>query len=335
MDRIRWGVLGPGNIAQSFVRGLAALDDHRLVAAGSRDASRAQAFVDRFGTRAGGGTGYGSYTELVEAPEVEAVYVATPHTFHCEHAILALRAGKAVLCEKPLCVNRRQGEALVAASAESDSFLMEAMWTRFLPAVDQAMTWIEDGAIGKVRMLSCDFGFRCAWRPESRLLDPALGGGALLDVGVYTVALASLLFGHEPVALSAQGHIGATGVDEQCALLLRYAGGELAVLRSAIRTASPCLARIEGTDGCIILPTFWRASAATLERVGKKAVTVRAPFAGNGYEYQAAEVARCLRAGLRESPRMSHAESLGILGIMDRARAEMGLQYLCEAGDAG
>lgn len=330
MDRIRWGVLGPGNIARSFARSLAALDDHQLVAAGSRDAARAQAFVDRFGT----GTGYGSYAELVEAPTIDAIYVATPHTFHREHATLALRAGKAVLCEKPLCVDRRQGEALVRASIESDSFLMEAMWTRFLPAVDQAMAWIGDGAIGEVRMLSCDFGFRCAWNPEHRLLDPELAGGALLDVGVYTVALASLLFGHEPVTLSAQGHIGASGVDEQCALLLRYAGGELAVLRSAIRTATSHAARIEGTEGCILLPAFWRATAATLERVGEKAVTVQAPFTANGYEYQAAELGRCLRAGLRESPRMRHAESLGILGILDRARAEMGLRYPCETGEA-
>ncbi len=331
MDLIRWGVLGPGNIARTFARGLSALDDHIVVAAGSRDEARAQAFTDRHGTSTG--IGYGSYAALVESPEVDAIYVATPHPFHREHATLALRAGKAVLCEKPLCVNRHQGEALVAASVDSGSFLMEAMWTRFLPAVDQVLAWIQDGAIGDVRMLSCDVGFRCPWRPESRLLDPALAGGALLDVGVYTVAMASLLFGHEPLSTRAQGHIGASGVDEQCALLLRYAGGELAVLRSAIRTNTPHVARIEGTEGCITLPAFWRATTATLERPREKAVTVRAAFTANGYEYEAAEVARCLRAGLIESPRMCHAESLGILTIMDQARAEMGLSYPCEAGD--
>lgn len=327
MDTIRWGVLGPGNIAKQFARGLKAWDDHQLVAAGSRDAARAQAFVDEFGH----GKGYGSYDELVAAEDVDAIYVATPHTLHREHAELALRAGKAVLCEKPLTVNRAQAERLVAASAESGSFLMEAMWSRFLPAMQHAMRWIEEGSIGEPRMVSADFGFRCGWNPEGRLLNPALAGGGLLDVGVYTIAMASLVLGHEPVAISAQGHLGETGVDEQNALLLRYRGGELAVLRSGVRTGTAHLAQIDGTEGRITIPAFWHTTTATLHKHGGEPETVEMPHAANGYEYEAAEVARCLRAGLRESPKMTHAESLGIMAIMDEARSQMGLRYPFES----
>jgi dihydrodiol dehydrogenase / D-xylose 1-dehydrogenase (NADP) len=232
-----------------------------------------------------------------------------------------------VLCEKPLCVNAQQGERLVAAAQASDSFLMEAMWMRFLPAVEQAMAWVREGAIGEPRLLSCDFGFRCGWNPESRLLDPQLAGGGLLDVGVYTVAMASLLFGHEPVGISAQAHLGASGVDEQCALLLRYGGGELALLAAAVQTNTPHLARIDGSAGRITIPAFWHATSATLHRNGQEPETVERPFDANGYEYEAAEVGRCLRQGLRESPRMTHVESLGILRIMDQARAQIGLVY--------
>lgn len=323
MDRINWGVIGPGRIARQFARGLAAWDDHHLVAAGSREVARAQAFLDEFD----GGRAHTGYEALVADEGVDAIYVATPHPQHAEHAALALRAGKAVLCEKPLCVNQAQGETLVAAARASGSFLMEAMWTRFLPAIEQAMTWLRDGAIGEPRLLSCDFGFRGGWDPESRLLDPALAGGGLLDVGVYTVAMATLVFGHQPVAISAQGHLGETGVDEQAALLLRYAGGELALLASAVRTGTPHLARIDGTEGRITIPGFWHATSATLERSDAEPETVERPFVANGYEYEAAELARCLRAGLGESPRMTHAESLGILAILDAARAQLGLAY--------
>lgn len=323
MQTIRWGVIGPGKIARQFAHGLKALHDHQLVAAGSRDAAKAQAFVDEFGR----GRGYGSYEELAAAADVDAIYVATPHPLHCSHAELALRAGKAVLCEKPLCVNAIEGEALVAASIESGSFLMEAMWTRFLPAVETAMAWVRDGAIGDARMLSCDFGFRCPWDPTSRALDPHLAGGGLLDVGVYTVAMASLLFGYEPTGISAQAHIGTSGVDEQCALLLRYGGGELALLASAVRTTTGHMARIDGSEGSITIPAFWHATTATLHRENREPVTVERPFAANGYEFEAAEVGRCLRQGLRESPRMTHGESLGILRIMDSARSQIGLCY--------
>jgi dihydrodiol dehydrogenase / D-xylose 1-dehydrogenase (NADP) len=327
MNTIRWGILGPGTIAKQFARGLAALNDHHLVAAGSRDVARAQAFLDEFAPKA---QAHGSYEALVNDPNIDAIYVATPHTSHREHAELALRAGKAVLCEKPLCVNLPQAQALVAAAKDSGSFLMEAMWTRFLPALEQAMEQVRSGVIGEPRMLTCDFGFRCGWNPEGRLLNPALAGGGLLDVGIYTVAMASLVFGHTPSSINAQAHIGESGVDEQAAIMLGYDSGQLAVLTSAVRTNTPHSARIDGTEGRITIPSFWRATSYTIERAGSDVETIQAPHGANGYEYEAAEVGRCLRQGVTESPRLTHAESLGIMAIMDQARAAVGLHYPCD-----
>ena len=323
MNTIRWGILGPGNIAHSFAKGLTAWDDHQLVAVASRSQEKAEAFSKVFNIE----NTYSSYDQLVNDKNIDAIYVATPHTFHREHAEMCLQAGKSVLCEKPLCINAKDAQALIDVAQNTQCFLMEAMWSRFLPAMEQAIAWVKSGAIGEPRMLTCDFGFRSEWDPEGRLLNPEFAGGGLLDVGVYTVALSSSVFGHTPVAISAQGHLGKTGVDEQCALLLRYEQGELGILSSAIQTNTPHTARIHGTEGSITLPDFWRATTVTLEQANKEPVTQTFPFIVNGYEYEAREVGKCIREGLLESPRVPHSETLKILKIMDTAREQMGLNY--------
>jgi predicted dehydrogenase len=200
---------------------------------------------------------------------------------------------------------------------------MEAMWARFNPVTVQVRRWIAEGRIGEPRMLAVDFGFRSAWNPEGRLLNPALAGGALLDVGVYVLAYASMIFGR-PAEIRATAHIGETGVDEQTAMVLKYPGGQLATLTCAVRTPSPQAARIDGTEGAIEIPAFWRAPAARLILPNQDPVEATGDF---GFRYEIAEAMSCLAAGQTESPNMPLDETLAIAETMDEVRRQIGLKY--------
>ncbi len=320
---IGWGILGPGTIARKFAADLAHLPDAVLVAAGSRSQQRADAFAEAFGAR----RAYDSYEDLMNDPDVDVIYVATPHPFHHAQTLNALRHGKAVLCEKPMAVNAQQVREMIDCAREESQFLMEAMWTRFLPVISNVRAWLDEGRIGDVRMLEADFGFRGPWRPEERWLNLELAGGALLDVGVYTVALAQMVFGQTPAEIEAVAHIGETGVDEQIAMVLGYPGGALALLSCAVRTDMPGVTFISGTHGTIRIPRFWEATSATLEVQGGDPVTISGE---SGYHFQAVEVMRCLRAGELESPIMSLDASLTVARIMDEVRDCIGLQYPME-----
>ena len=317
---VRWGIIGPGNIANTFAEGLALVPGSRLVAVASRSPDKAAAFAGKHGGR--GCTA----AELCAAGDVDAVYVATPHPQHHAAARLALASGKAVLVEKPITMNAAQLEDLIALATEHRVFLMEAMWSRFLPAARQVRTWLDAGAIGEPRLVSADFGFRCGWDPASRLLDRAQGGGALLDVGVYVLAFANLVFGPESQRVTGFAHIGESGVDEQAAMVVGWSGGRLATLSCAVRTSTPHLARISGTEGSIAVPDFWHATRAELH-AGTRDEVVDLPLRGNGFAYQIEEVARCLAAGLTESPIMPLADSLAIQRSMDALRGHWGLVY--------
>ena len=322
--KIRWGILGTGNIANKMADALKSLNEAELVAVGSRTQQKADAFGDRHGVP----RRHGSYQALANDPEVDIVYVCTPHTLHAENSLLCLDGGKAVLCEKPFTVNAAQARAVASRAREKGLFVMEAMWTRFLPAIRRCREIVRSGGIGEVRMLQADFGFRAGWDPQGRLLNPELGGGGLLDVGVYTVSLAHLLLG-TPARIESLAHIGETGVDEQSALLLGYPGGEIAILSSAVRTNTPHVAYVMGTEGMIRIPSFWCARELTLLAGGREE-RIEAGFSGNGFEFQAMEAMRCLREGLPESDTMPLDESIAIMETMDRARAQWGLRYPCE-----
>ncbi len=323
---VRWGILGTGSIAKQFARGLvSAPADAQLVAVGSRTAAAADAFAKEYPCRA-----HGSYAALCADPNVDAIYVASPHTSHREHALLAIANGKAVLVEKPFCVNASQTAEVIAAARTAGVFCLEAMWSRFLPTQRQAAAWLETKAIGEVRLVTADFGFRCGWDPASRLLDPQLAGGALLDVGIYTVALAALALRGAPTSIRATAVLGATGVDEQLGMTLGWANGSLANLTCAVRTSTKHDAVIYGTEGRIELPDFWHGTTATLHQDGKPAQTLQLPFVGNGYTHEAIEVSRCLRAGLRESPIVPLDESLRLMQVLDECRRQVGLVYPCE-----
>ncbi len=330
MKTIRWGILGLGNIAKAFVTGLRAVPDAQVVAVGSRSLIKAQAFAAEF-CPDHSVSAHGSYAALAADPAVDVIYIATPHPMHLADALLCLEAGKAVLCEKPIAVNAKQVEQMIAVARRKQVFLMEAMWTRFLPVMVQVRQWLQEGAIGQPRQVAADFGFRGPWEPDGRLLNPAYAGGALLDVGIYPIAFAAMVFGAQPQSIGGTAHIGTTGVDEQAAISLGYVGGGQAALRCAIQTETPQQARIDGTEGSIVLPNkFWQATTATLT-AGTRNETISLPHVANGYEYEAMEVGRCLRAGIMESPIMPLAESLALMRILDTLRQQWGLRYPMDA----
>jgi predicted dehydrogenase len=327
MDKIHWGILGTGNIAKQFARGLAVLPDAELAAVGSRSRVNTDAFGDEFNVP----HRYASYAALANAPDIDVVYVATPHSLHRDNSLLCLQAGKAVLCEKPFAINAAEAEEVVAIARERQLFLMEAMWTRFLPVLVETRQLLADGAIGDIRIITADFGFCASFNPQSRLFDPHLGGGALLDVGVYTVSLASMVFGSPPSRISSMAHLGQTGVDEQAAMILGYDQGQLAVLTTAIRTNTPQEATLNGTKGQIRIHTpWWKPDALTLSVQGQEDQIVHLPLEGNGYNYEAVEAMNCLRSGRAESDVMPLDETLAIMKTMDQIRAQWGLRYPME-----
>lgn len=321
---IRWGILGTGSIARQFARGLCAADGAELRAVGSRTSAAADAFGKEFGVS----RAHATYEALASDPEVDVVYIATPHPMHKENTILCLNAGKAVLCEKPFAVNARDAREMVQTARDRKQFLMEAMWTRFIPVVAKAREWVRQGRIGDVRMIQADFGFRAGWDETSRLLDPAYAGGALLDVGIYPIALAYFFLGEAPVRVISTATLGSTGVDEQNAMVFAYASGALALLSSAVRTNTQQEAFILGTEGSVKLHApFWKAAKATLTIDGKDEETCEIPHKGNGYEYEAEEVMQCMREGRQESSVIPLDETIAMMETMDAIRAQWGLKY--------
>lgn len=324
---IGWGIMATGTIANKFCEGLKSLKDAEIIAVASRSLDRALAFGRKHGIK----RAYGSYEELVKDPEVDIVYIATPHNLHYRGAMLCLEAGKAVLCEKPFTLNAREAESLIRFARERKVFLMEAMWTRYLPAILKVREWLGKGLIGEVRFLKAEFGYRCTWDPEGRLLNPDLAGGALMDVGIYPVSFASMVYGSQPQSIKSLAHIGQTHVDEQFAVLFGYGGGKIASLSGAVRTNFVNDAIIMVTHGRIHIPDFFYAKKATLytasgtEEYGPE-------FEGNGYHYEAAEAMSCLREGKLESSVMPLDETLAIMHTMDTIRSQWGLKYPGENG---
>jgi predicted dehydrogenase len=324
---IRWGIIGPGRIAGVFAEGLTQLPDAQLVAVGSRRQENADSFGEKFGVP----RRYASYAAVAADPEVDAVYIATPHSSHAENAIMCLEAGKAVLCEKPFAINAAQAEQMVAVARARGVLLMEAMWTRFLPIMGRVRELLAAGAIGEVRMVTSDFGFRTGVNPKSRLFDPALGGGGLLDVGIYPVSLASMVFGGEPERIATMADIGETGVDEQAAAIMGYGEGRIAIIWTAVRTNTPHETTILGSEGMIrIERPSWQATRMTVSRSGQPDEQIELGFPGNGYQFEAAEIARCLREGRTESDVMPLDETVAIMRTMDRIRDAWGLKYPME-----
>lgn len=321
---IRWGVLATGGIAASFTEDLLRMPDARVTAVGSRSPEAAERFAERYGVP----NAHASWGALAADPEVDVVYVATPHSAHHEASAICIEAGKGVLCEKAFTVNLAQARDLVERAAARRVFLMEAMWTYVNPVVLHALDLIRDGAIGEIRAVQADFGIVAPPDVTHRLRAPELAGGALLDLGVYPVSFAHLLLG-EPSSIAARATTSPQGVDENTGVLLGYDSGAVALLSCSIVAETPHTATVSGTRGRIeIPPGFFHPSGFTLFRQGREPEQVRLPApSGHGYEYEAAEVMRCLRAGLTESPFVPLAGSLSVMATLDAIREVIGVRY--------
>ncbi|WP_117161822.1 Gfo/Idh/MocA family protein [Paraliobacillus sp. X-1268] len=322
-NKLKWGILATGGIAATFAKDLAYVDNGESYAVGSRNLEHAKKFADEHGAS----IAYGSYQELAEDPDVDVIYVATPHPYHKENVLTCLRAGKAVLCEKPFTVNTAELEELIIFAREKQLFLMEAMWTRFLPAIQKVREWLDDDKIGEVQLVKADFGFRAPWDPEWRLLNPKLGGGALLDAGIYPVSFASMVFGANPEKIMSTVEIGETGVDERFSMLLKYQNGKTASLNGAIRLSLTNEATIHGTKGYIRIPSFLNAHEAHLHVDKEEVESFVDDRTSSGYKFEAEEVGRLLENGRLESDVISLDQSHEIMKLMDRIRDQWELRY--------
>ncbi|TWI61466.1 putative dehydrogenase [Pseudoduganella lurida] len=323
---IRWGILGTGKIARAFATALKDTPDAVLAAVASRSVGNATQFASDHGSHELTKS-HGSYEALASDPDVDAIYIATPHPMHHENALLCLNGGKHVLVEKAFTVNRREAEEVVALARARGLFAMEAMWTRFHPAVLEAKRLIAGGEIGTVTSALGDFGFHSDAGPEHRLFNPALGGGALLDLGIYPLSTAAYFLG--PVqTVQAAGRLGATGVDVQAAFTLMHEGGAMSVGSCSLLARTPVEFTICGSKGFIKLHgRFHNTEDLTIELNDGTRRVVHVPRIGNGYAHEIIEVNRCLREGLLESPVMPLDESVALMGVLDEIRRQIGVTY--------
>lgn len=323
---IRWGILGTGKIAKAFATALQETPGAKLAAVASRTVDSATSFGTEYGVE----RCHGSYQALADDPEVDVIYIGTPHPMHHENALMCLNGGKGVLVEKSFTMNRRQAEDIINLARQKKLFVMEAMWTRFMPAVVEAKRIVDSGEIGVPANVSADFGFTSDAGPEHRLFAPELGGGALLDLGIYPLSMASFFLG--PVASAkAQAEMTATGVDMQTAFTLTHKDGGVSSCACSLRSRTPTELTISGTKGFVRLhDRFHNTETITVTLVdgaSRSERTINLPRSGNGYTHEAQEVGRCIRAGLIESPVMPHEETLSIMGTLDDIRAQIGLKY--------
>lgn len=320
---IRWGILGTGKIAKAFATALREVPDTELAAVASRSLDSATKFAAEYGAQCA----HGSYQALADDPGVDAIYIATPHAMHHENALMCLAAGKALLIEKAFTLNRRQAQDIADLARARQLFVMEAMWTRFQPAMQEAKRLIDMGEIGTVRNLQADFGFPAEAGPEHRLFNPALGGGALLDLGIYPLSMAAFFLG--PVqGVRGFGELAPTGVDMQASFALQHAGGALSVCTCSLNTRTPTTLTICGDKGFLRLHgRFHHTERFTIGLNDGSEREFHFPRIGNGYAHEAMEVGRCLREGLLESATMPLGESVDLMGVLDQLRAQIGVRY--------
>jgi predicted dehydrogenase len=316
---VRWGILGTGTIAGVFAAAMPYADGGRVVAVGSRSADSAARFAQAHGIP----DACSGYDALVGSPDVDAVYVATPHAQHADAVRGSLEAGKHVLCEKPMTTSAAETAHLADLARRHDRFLMEALWSRFLPASRILASLLEHGEIGEILTVEASLGFRFPFDPSHRLFAPELGGGALLDLGIYPVHLAHFVLGI-PTTVRAIGHLGSSGVDEHALVTMAFADGALAVAQCAIRADLACTARITGTAGAVELPAFMQCPVhLDVVRPGNLRERIDAPFGAAPFHFEIDEVHRCIRTGRRESSTMPLADSVAIAATLDRALADV------------
>ncbi len=310
---VRWGIIGAGQIAARFAADLELVENAELVGVASRSFEKIQNLALEFSCFA-----HPSIESLLSS-ELDVIYVATPHSLHKDHALAAIRAGKAVLCEKPFAMNRGEATEIIQEAKKNSVFLMEAMWTRFVPAVRDIVTLIQSGEIGEVRNIASNFGYAFPFDPLSRVYDPKLGGGSLLDVGVYCVSFAQMLIQNQPVEMKSQVHLGRTGVDENARWHLKYVNGVHATGHSSVIQDTNHEALVEGTKGIIRIPKFWCPREYHVNDQ-----LVRSDFQGGGFQFEAQEVTDCLLRGELESKIMPLQDTLDVMETIDMIRERWG-----------
>lgn len=322
-DTFNWGIIGPGKIARKFASDLQTIKNARVHAVASRSMQRARTFADEYQAD----YVYDSYEGMLTCPDLHAVYVATRHPEHAAASLLCLERGIPVLCEKPFAMNAGQVQEMVDAARRTDTFLMEAIWTRFIPTTLKSLQLIEEGIIGEVLSMKADFGFRAEKNLEGRLYNRVLGGGSLLDIGIYPAFLSMLLFG-PPQDIQAHGVIGPTGVDEEMAAILHYDGGRMAQLHSTIRADTKTEAFIYGSKGVIHIHSRWHEpTSMSLLLPGERPKDFFFDYPCIGYAYEAEEVMACVRAGKKESELLPLSFSQGLIDLLDAIRHQIGLTY--------
>jgi predicted dehydrogenase len=320
---INWGILGTGFIANKFATALKCVPNAKLLAVGSRTIENSLSFAQAYNVP----KAYGSYEELAKDSNIDVVYIATPHVFHCENSLLCLENNKAVLCEKPFAMNEREVLSMVSKAREKKVFLMEAFWTRFLPTILKIDEIIKSGAIGEIVHLKSDFGSNPEYDPNGRFFNPHLGGGSLLDIGIYPVFIALFLLG-EPANITSEAVIGKTGIDESLSVTFKYDGNKIANLYSSMVAQTPVETDICGTKGRIRLSRMWFfTNNFTVTMNDGTSEYFEFNFPCNGYEFEAIEVTNCLLNGQTESRMIPLDFSLKLIRLLDKIRKQCGIKY--------
>ena len=322
MSNFSWGILGPGGIAQAFAKDLTFTDGHTIGAVGSRSLANAQHFASTFG-----GTAYGSYEELVADSGIDAIYVATPHPAHHDNVILALNAGKPVLCEKPFAVNAQQAQAMVDAAAKNKVALMEAMWARFLPHYAKVREIVASGVLGPILSIHADHGQRLADQGIARLVDPQLAGGALLDLGIYPISFAHMILGN-PTSITSKAVMTDRGVDAQTSMIFSYDNGAQAVLTTTMIEQTPCRALVAGLHGWLEIDrTFYNPASMRVILNDGSVTEYPSAYVGHGLREQAESFKQIVQSGAVESKVLTWKDTVDIMKSMDTVRSQIGLKY--------
>lgn len=321
--KYNWGIIGLGNIAHKFSEDLILVEDANLFGVASRNSKKAKSFSEKFQVD----KHYGSYQELADDPQIDVVYIATPHPFHFENTMMCLEAGKAVLCEKAFGMNEKEVKQMIAKAKEKNLFLMEALWTRFIPATEEMIALLNKGLIGDLKTVRADFGFKAEFDADKRLYNKKLGGGALLDIGIYPVFLSLLTLG-KPKKINASAQISSTGVDENIMMLFNYSNKQTAILDASLVTTTPVEAWLHGDKGSLKMHRNFHHSEEISYFKGSELVEKRhIKYVGNGYFHEIVEVMKCLKTGKIESEKLPHSFSLDLINTLDRIREVIGLQY--------
>lgn len=324
MSKYKWGIIGPGSIANQFAEALTPSKNGELYGIASRNAERGTAFAKQYQAK----VVYDNYQALADDPLIDIIYIATPHSHHFNVARMCLQAGKHVLMEKPLTVNAAQTEQLIALSNKHKVVFQEALWSRFMPCFTQVKRWIKEQQIGEIQYITSQIGFAFGGNPEHRLLNPDLAGGAILDLGVYSVSLSQFLLAEYPDSISAMGSINRYNVDDNTIVNMHYPSGVFGQFTCTIKAQCSNLMSIHGTKGNIVIPAFfWNGIAAILKKEEEPEQHLEFPHQVNGFEYQIEGTMDCVKKGLLCSEVMNHQDSLNVMQTLDEIRSQIALQF--------